>query len=415
MLREQQKLIAQLRKQHSDFPSDKASALYTPDEQLGRLAATIFYDEVPAPPIISNPIHQTAYLEMVAQFAPQHPFLCGASEPANLVFAAYVVVWALTVGEKADVARKAIRAKPNLVSGVLFELYANWLFADKKRILPLLDVGILYQALASQVAAGQRVSLEIDQDDDEASLVVQFEMLERADPATGIAEPSQVWGPFRSSNETPLEFRTPISNVFIEAPIWVALGDGALQLIGAPTEIEARELTISAKQLLVHPGPGDAVLERQAVSLTAEEADCQTVQIISVKDTTLAVNWPGARSHPWTPYLVDAPQVAPEINFMRRRLRKILTAFRSHKNGKLVRFAAKIESSSMTKDARGLALRKQLLADKILTTFDAGRFYVLDPDQMGKLLGVDYQSLNRHRFTEQSDAYLANILTHVAN
>ena len=177
--REQTKLVTQLREQLPDLTTDQVSALYSPDEQLGRVAATIFGDVLPTPANISDPALRNAYLDMVAQFVPQHPFLNGVSGPANLVFAAYVVVWALTVGKKADVARKATRANPNLVSGVLFELYANWLAEDKRRVLPLVDVGILYQALTSQVAAGQRASLEIDQEDEVACLAVQFEILER--------------------------------------------------------------------------------------------------------------------------------------------------------------------------------------------------------------------------------------------
>jgi len=275
--------------------------------------------------------------------------------------------------------------------------------------LPLVDVGILYQALTSQVAAGQRVSLEIGQEDEGASLAVQFEILERTDPNTGIAQQGQVWGPFASSNETLLELRTPISNVFIEAAIWVELGDGTFQQFGAPTEIQASQLTISAKQILVHQASSDTV-RRQTVSLIADEAGCQTVQSISIKEATLAVAWPGARIHPWTPYVAEPPTALPEIDFMRRRLRRIFTAFRSHSRGKLVRLAAKIEHSRITKDARCVALLDKLVTDQILTMFDAGKFYALDPDRMGELLGVDYQSLQQQRFTAQSDAYLANVL-----
>jgi len=413
--REQSKLVTQLREQHPGLTSEQASVLYSPDEQLGRVAATIFGGVVPTPANISDTALRNAYLDMVAQFAPQHPFLNGASGPANLVFAAYVVVWALTDGEKADVARRATRAHSNLVSGVLFELYANWLAEDQRRVLPLVDVGILYQALTSQVAAGQRVSLEIGQEDEGASLAVQFEILERTDPNTGIAQQGQVWGPFASSNETLLELRTPISNVFIEAPIWAELGDGTFQQIGAPTEIQASQLTISAKQILVHQASSDTVPERQTVSLIADEAGCQTVQTVSIKDATLAVAWPGARIHPWTPYVAEPRMALPEIDFMRRRLRRIFTGFSSHSRGKLVRLAAKIDHSRITKDACGVALLDQLVTDRILTMFDAGKFYALDPDRMGELLGVDYQSLQQQRFTPQSDEYLANVLAHAGN
>jgi hypothetical protein len=151
------------------------------------------------------------------------------------------------------------------------------------------------------------------------------------------------------------------------------------------------------------------VPERQTVSLVAEDADCSAVQNVVVKDAVLAVSWPGAKVHPWISYVAEAPVAPPDIDFMRRRLRRILTAFRSHSKGSLVRLAAKIDHSRMTKDTRGVALVNRLIDDNILRTFEAGKFYVLDPDRMGLLLGVDYQGLNQLRFTEKCDAYLAEV------
>ena len=414
--REQKKLVAQFIEQHPDVPEDVTSGLYCPEEQRRRVASVLFGSPTPKPPVLSDSTLQTAYIDMVAQFAPQHPFLSGSSGAANLVFAGYVVVWALTQGDGADIAdiadiaRKAIRAKPWLVSSVLFELYVKWLSTDTARLLPLTDVGILYQALSSQVATGQRASLEITAEVDEKTLAVQFEILERADPSTGVATQGHTWGPFPSSTESILELRSPFSNVFIDAPIWVQLGDDINQQIGAPTEITAAQLTVSAKQILVHQASGDTVPERQTVSLVAEDADCSAVQNVVVKDAVLAVSWPGAKVHPWISYVAEAPVAPPDIDFMRRRLRRILTAFRSHSKGSLVRLAAKIDHSRMTKDTRGVALVNRLIDDNILRTFEAGKFYVLDPDRMGLLLGVDYQGLNQLRFTEKCDAYLGPVI-----
>jgi hypothetical protein len=103
------------------------------------------------------------------------------------------------------------------------------------------------------------------------------------------------------------------------------------------------------------------------------------VQTISIKDATLAVAWPGARIHPWTPYVAEPPTALPEIDFMRRRLRRIFTAFRWHSRGKLVRLAAKIDHSRITKDARGVVLLDQLVTDRILTMFDAANSTPLTP------------------------------------
>jgi len=75
-----------------------------------------------------------------------------------------------------------------------------------------------------------------------------------------------------------------------------------------------------------------------------------------------------------------------------------------------VRLAAKIDHGRMIKDARGRALVEKLIHDRILTRFDAGKFYQLDPDAMGQILGVHYQDLQQSRFTPESDSYLLDVL-----
>ena len=408
LVREQGKLHAQLIESRPDAPRAEIATLYNAEEQLRRVASQLFGVAAPEPPAISDPALRDSYSEMIAQFMPQHPFLDGKSTgPANLVFAGYVMVWALTKGGMAELARKALRSRSTFISGVLFDLYVQWLDDSADKVLPLSDIGPLYEALKSQIATGQRASLEIAEDEGATSLVVNFEIIDRLDQDGG----GRTYGPFSSTPDSALELQTPVTNVSIEAPIWVVLGDGTVQQIGAPSEITVKELTISAKQVLVYPSSTEQESERQTVYLSAEEADTQAVQTVVVKDVNFGVSWPGAKHHPWIAYATE-PRAAPnpDIAFMRRRLRRVLTAFRSHSKGKLVRLAAKIDHLRMTKDARGARLVDQLVADHILTTFDAGKFYVLDPDRMGDVLGVDYQSLQQQHFTVRSDAYLERVL-----
>jgi hypothetical protein len=408
--REQQKLKDQFKEKNQSTPEIELNALYGPEYQLALISSTLFGSPPPEPFTLSNSAWQTDYAEMVARFSPQHPFVANSSKPANLVFAAYVVVWSLTAGNAPSTARASIKSQPHLISGLLFELYTKWISDEPNRELPLQDVGLLYQALSSQIKTGQRAALEVSgEEDEQGALTINFETLERADQQ-GFSPQGPTWGPFTSSNNDVLELRSPFSNVFIDAPIWVELGDGLAQQIGAPTEITAHQLTISAKQVVITQATGDTAPERLIVSLSAVEADCQSVQNVTVRDASLAISWPGSKVHPWTNYVTAPSEAPPEIAFMRRRLRKVLTAFRSHSKGDLVRLAAKIDHARMTKDKRGAALIQSLIRDDIITTFDAGKFYVLHPKEMGNLLGVDYQGLQQQRFTRQSDEYLAAVL-----
>jgi hypothetical protein len=171
---------------------------------------------------------------------------------------------------------------------------------------------------------------------------------------------------------------------------------------------------VSARQVLVHSSSAEGPKELQTVSLFATEAACDGVQMVTLRDAALSVSWPGAKAYPWNSYAVDIPAAASEdVAFMRRRLRKVLTAFRSHSKGALRRLAAKINHSRMTKDARGVALIDRLIEDKILTLVDSGKFYQLDPDVMGKTLWVGYHELAKSQFTPELDSYLSDVLAKI--
>ena len=289
---------------------------------------------------------------------------------------------------------------------------------DNTLLMPLADVGILYQALNSQIVPGQRVQLEVlDQQEESGApdIEVNFEILERIDPASGVAPLGRTWGPYKTTTDTGLELHSPFSNVYVDAPVTVLLGDGIVQQIGAPTELDVQDLLISARQVLVQSGGAEGPKELLTVSLIAKDADASSVQNVLVRDgASLSVSWPNAKAYPWNSYVAEIPGAASEgVEFMRRRLRKILTAFRSHSKGALVRLAAKIESNRMTKDARGVALLERLISDKILLSFDGGKFYQLDPDAMGRTLGVGYHDLAQSRFTPESDSYLMDVLGRV--
>jgi hypothetical protein len=63
----------------------------------------------------------------------------------------------------------------------------------------------------------------------------------------------------------------------------------------------------------------------------------------------------------------------------------------------------------MKRDDLGPRLISRLRDDGILTTFDAGKFYVLHPDRMGASLNMDYQALQQQRWSPESDGYLGRL------
>jgi hypothetical protein len=406
LLREQAKVVSQLVAQFPGEDPNLIRSLYGPNDQRARLSAALLGSATPAVPALKSAALGRAYIDMVGRFFPSHPFFDGTGKrPANAVFAADLLVDSLVAPQRKDAALQSARADQRLITGLIFDLYVERITTSSSE-MPLQDVGLLYEALKAQTGAQQRATLEITQaDESDADIAVQFEIVNRANPET----PERLYGPFKSSAQTPLELRTPMSNVFVSAAIWATLGDSAGLLIDAPCEVDVSALTIAAKQVLVQRSPDTA--SDASVALLAEEADTMSVQDVTVQGATLLVSWPNARQHPWINFAYEPPAAAsPDLEFMRGRLRKILTAFRSHSKGALVRLAAKINHLRTTKDTRGVFLVQRLLSDGVLSSFEAGKFYVLNARKLAELVNINYHALQLKQYTKELDSYLEDVL-----
>ncbi|HEX4078303.1 MAG TPA: hypothetical protein VHX61_05440 [Rhizomicrobium sp.] len=149
--RERGKLRDQFRERHAEATPQTLDTLYTVEDQLQLVASNLFGLNEPPLPELPKEAYYTTYKEMVDQFGPQHPFLTANGVASNPVFAAYVVAWALRKSGQADLVRKAVVAKPNVMSGIFFDLYQRELESEKNPIMPLADVGVLYQALSAKI------------------------------------------------------------------------------------------------------------------------------------------------------------------------------------------------------------------------------------------------------------------------
>lgn len=404
--REHGKLIGQIDAIPPDFD---ASTLYTPQEQLGIVAAKLFGATPPPPPHISDAAFREVYERMVTEFAPQHPFLSARGGASSAAFAAYVLVWAITSGAALAAARRTLIAQPAIGAGLYFEMYMSWLASEpgEPKLLDLADVGPLYASFSSQATRGEAPMIEVSGEPHADTVEVTFEMVP---PSSHLDDESRVYGPYRSPADGIMEFRGLIGGLNIVAPVSVIIGDGQAVSITAPVQIEADMLDIDGRDLRVFKSTlattratGDQVL------LIAADASVGRVERISLHGATLSVTFPGSHTYPWADYATN-PQPAPNerIASLRRRARRILTSFRSHSKGALVRLAAKIEHTRMMKEGpEGPELLERLKADGILTLFDAGKFYELHPDRLAAAFNMDYQALQQQRWTGEADAYLS--------
>ncbi|MDD3446174.1 MAG: hypothetical protein PHS60_12240 [Zavarzinia sp.] len=409
--REHGKLISQI-----DAPPQglDTSILYRPEEQLGIIAAKLFGAEAPPSPQIPDAAFRQVYDRMVAEFAPQHPFLSASGKPSNAAFAAYVLVWAITSGAAPAAARQTLALQPSLGAGLYFEMYMNWLAAESgaPKLLNLDDIGSLYFSFSSQAVRGESPLLEISGETNAEFVDITFEMIKNSSQLDEEMHGYPIYGPVQSKIDGIVEFRGLIGGLNIVAPVSVILGDGQAVNITAPVQIEVDQLELAGRDMRIFKSAlaatrpiGDDVL------LVANDATISRVERISLYDASLSVTFPGSHAYPWAEYSVDPQPAANErIASLRRRARRILTSFRSHSKGALVRLAAKIEHARMMKEGvDGPKLLERLKADGILTSFYAGKFYELHPDKLAAAFNMDYQSIQQQQWTSEADTYLSQI------
>lgn len=408
--REAEKLRAQV----LSIPKEFREQLYCPDEQLERLAARVF--GTTAPPLGSQlPAQFAATYEMAFQtLLEQHPFLDGSGRlPSGAVFDAVILAHALTSANpqaKAAAVRRAghppLTANPFLIDFYLER--ATQAEGAEPYVSPE-DIVLLYDSMQARAGPGQTVSLSIEADDESEDAEVEVELLQ--DSAKPDCAADEVSVSLRTTQLGQLHFVRQVRRVSVDAPeMDVVIGAANEIEIITPVSISAARLTFDCPALVVL----SSEKRRQDSDATAifeasELRDSKVQRVPVLRDgAELRVSWPGADQYPWTAFqLGDTAAEEPGLDYALGRLRKIVTAFRSHGRGELARYKHKIESDRMMKGP-GDAIRQKLLQDRILSLRE-NRYY-LDADRLGHMAGTNYHDLAVKNFSPAVREYVGKII-----
>jgi hypothetical protein len=397
MIRESGKLAAQLA---VSLPGLNTDALYGPSEQLSRLASLILKTGTPLMPI-GLPQHAVAtYEEAVQSLLPQHPFLDSREpKPSGAVFAASILAAALT-GKDADLVRAAERmagSGPNTPNPFLLEFYRQAL--DEKKKIPAEHVGLLYASLEATAGVGDVVRLSAE---GEETLEVEMTVIRQ----DGVEKPYD----FETAKGGTLRFGRRVSGVSIDAETTdVEIGEGGQLELVAPIAVHARMLVINCTELVVKPDHLGAVDQTVYLEATEALADSGLRPPLVRTGARLQLAWPESKIFPWTPFSSNASEDPdPRMAEAQRGLRRLCISFRSHSKGRLARYKGKVEHFRMTKGALGIALRERLLADQVISL--EGSMYYLDPEALGKIVGVGFQDLKVKHYPPTSREYLQEVL-----
>ena len=304
MDREATKLRAQLA---DAIPASVSNRLYTPREQLARLAAVVLGTAPPAPPAELAPAHVAAYNVAVKNFLPQHPFLDGTGQrPSGAVFAAAITANAL-FSESADtvaMAEQRVGHGPNTPNPFLLDFYLD---TAKRRqgdnpVVPPEHVIALYQSVQARTGPGAIIRMSIEADDEHEDADVEIQV---ARPGTQRPDCLQL----RTSQAGALRFGRQVNGVSVDAPLLdVTIGSGNPVEIIAPVSMNVGTLALNCPELVV--SRGDLATESDDSLVTLEARELVASGIFNAplvrSGATLSVSWPGAASYPWSQFATDA-------------------------------------------------------------------------------------------------------------
>ena len=384
-----------------------AESLYTPAEQLDRLAAQLYQTPPPDLPQMSDDDLET-YSNALLTWEKVHPFLNPESGASTVVFEAAICANALKSESTEYVALQNELRQGDAANPFLYQFYLGDELEKEPLSLPEKHVGVLYASLRAGLAHGDSASLFVgEQDDGDAEnpiAEVEIEFLRRDRGRPTILR-------FVTGCDGPILLGSNVKDVTIVMPrARIEIGRaGADLVLVAPIEINCSELAIWAQRLIAeNPSKSEA----QAVLLEADLLDGTPISSVPVtrNGAELQVSWPDANFHPWNSFYVERSTVEigdPRIDEGLRRLRKFVVEFRANRYGGLARSREKIDSTRMVKGT-GQAILDAMLQHRIVTR-DQSKYY-LDTGVLGELTGANYGDCMKQKYGPKAIEFVRDAL-----
>ena len=382
-----------------------AETLYSPKEQLDRLAARVYKSAPPGLPKMGDADAQT-YSQALETWVPEHPFLDGTTAASSIVFDAMITAHALRNPSYSHAALDRELKRGAAANPFLSEFYLWEASGSEPEDLRAEHIGVIYASLRSRLAMGDTANLSVDsvedaQEEDALYADVEITLARRkADRPRSLH--------FRTEQVGTIYLGPHVEDVDLTVPhARVEIGPGTEAVLVPPISIQCDELSVTTEKVIVENSPEE---ESAAVYLEAKKfsgADMTHVPILR-GDVSLSVSWPDANAYPWTNFATTpTPLVDPRVEEALRRLRKFVIAFRSHGKGRLARYRYKIEHERMTKGS-GQAVLNLLIKSGILKL--EGSMYYLDPDKLADQAGTNYRDCMARRFSSETIAFVQRAL-----
>lgn len=381
--------------------------LYSPVEQLERLAAYVYSSSPPVLPNMSADDERT-YTTALEGWVPEHPFLDGGRGFSSAVFGAMVVAKALKAPQTSDIALRQELLKGAAANPFLFNFYT---VEEEKYIRPG-HIGAVYASLRANLSLGESAGLFISgpddiEDEDDFKADVEF--------VRGKQEGDLQELLFETDSDGTIRLGTYLEDVDVSMPLAkVEIGLGSEVVLVSPINIHCKQLAIGSDKVIIEGGsalPNEQNEQMNTVYLEASELDNTSLPAsVQVRrgDVKVAAHWPSVRNYPWTRYAADPlPTEDHRVDEALRRLRQFVLAFRSHGRGRLARSVSKIEGTRMIKGSGQSVLN--LLAQEGIISLERPRYF-LDPARLAEVTGANYTDCAARRFGPKAIAFIQRAL-----
>ncbi len=383
-------------------------SLFDREEQCARILARSLARPFPYQ-LIEDAALNARYEKAVEIWFPEHPFL-DETHLRNAVFEA-VAVAHCALSSKSEYRTLAHDyAKTNLPTYHLLYFMAE---LSKERKISVQSLNMLMQSSSEFLSLDADISIDIDGESweeleetkdntTELTIVIEFpdKNQERTFTFNGFLDSEVITlGPYLVNTRATLPCHIKLSGATI------------IEVIGE-CNISARSVRIEAPELALHPIPRRTQGDFQGqsgffISSQKVEGHVNTVSIGSGK-LEFQCN-EHKLDYPLAKYVhkMAIPFSDPALMEKHRRIRRILSEFRSHKRGGLARYRGKIEHERVLRNDLGKRILDALLNEGILRKED--NFYHLDPDQYDAKLGITWLQLRQYKSSDKLEAFLKGV------
>ena len=375
--------------------------LYTPSEQIARLASAVYKQPPPNVPFI-NPVDAATYAQALDTWLAEHPFLNGANEVASVVFGGMIGAWALRHPLTAHVALERELGRGSAANPFLSTFYLK---DQENGSIPAEHLGAIYSSIRSGLSLGDTASLAVDgaddaQDEEALKAEIEININRRGSEESNILR-------FETDQVGTLRLGSHLEDVEVSAPLLTVSISGPEAILVAPISIQCERLDLRAERLVVESPPDRP--ENAVFLEAAQQVEAAMTSVPTIRGkAALSVSWPGARAHPWTAFATEPTAVTdPRLSETLRRFRKFIISFRSHSKGSLKRYRPKLDHARMTKGT-GLAVLQSLRASGILAV--DGSMYTLHPQTLADVAGASYIDSVKRNFSERTLQFVASAI-----